>query len=89
MHRSSIRLATIMNLAHGKVHDAVPKPGVGANMVDTIQRHDGALPETQHHDTDGEPCWCGPDRLCAWCFIVAPCFHGPERIEVIIHKEAS
>jgi hypothetical protein len=42
-----------------------------------------------HHIADGTPCWCGPSFQCARCEVVAPCIHGPRRIEIVVHKQAS
>lgn len=41
------------------------------------------------HKTDGSPCWCGPERQCSSCGSVAPCLHGTERTEIVVHREAS
>ncbi len=38
------------------------------------------------HRTTGEPCWCGPETRCGECDVPAPCIHGTDRAETVVHR---
>lgn len=48
-------------------------------------------PPEQEHVTDGSPCWCSPETLCAECEppTPEPCIHGTDRPEVVVHRQDS
>jgi hypothetical protein len=48
-----------------------------------------AAPTTQEHDETTTACWCQPEVRCAECWSLAPCIHGTERPEVVVHRQDS
>ena len=40
-------------------------------------------------------CWCQPQRVCLdcghgdWRMALGPCIHGPDRTEIVVHREPS
>ncbi len=57
--------------------------------VSNLPLHVYKVAEEDLHNTNGLSCWCSPKYMCAECKDTAPCIHGVNRVEIVVHNERS